>query len=119
MRDSVSRVVLYNGDGLAAGTVKDIGQYKIVDAYITADTNASGTTCVCMRCARRHKEDVFRGLSGSGFGSGDMRIVGATFNNNSGDSVTNVLTTAIRIKNNAITTMDERKILTLIGIEKF
>lgn len=113
------RVELYRGSGLTTGNLKGLGSYKAVDVYMTADMTATSQTYVCIRCSRDGKTDPLRGLSGSGFGSGDMRIVGVNIHNRSGDNVDELGTVAYRIKGGAISKMDDRPIRVIVGVERF
>lgn len=117
--NSTSRVVLYKGNGFTAGTLPGISAYKTIEVYITADTSATSNTYVCIRCSREDETDPFRGLSGSGFGGGDMRIVGVNMHNRSGDVIEDLGTTAYRISNGSISKLDDRPIRVIIGVEKF
>lgn len=113
------RVELYRGSGLTAGNLKGLGDFKAIDVYITADISVTSQTYVCIRCSRDGKTDPFRGLSGSGFGNGDMRIVGVNIHNRSGDNVDELGTTAYRIKDGNVYAMDDRPIRVVVGVERF
>ena len=86
---------------------------------MTADMTATSQTYVCIRCSRDGKTDPLRGLSSSGFGNGDMRIVGVNIHNRSGDNVDELGTTAYRIKGGAVSKMDDRPIRVIVGVERF
>ena len=113
------RVELYRGSGLTAGNLKGLGDFKAIDVYITADISVTSQTYVCIRCSRDGKTDPLRGLSGSGFGNGDMRIVGVNIHNRSGDNVNELGTTAYRIKGGNVYAMDDRPIRVVVGVERF
>ena len=111
--------MLYEGSGLTDGVVAGIGDYKVVDVYITGDIATDSTAYIGIRCSRDKRYKAIRGLSGSGFGNGDMRFVGITISNKSGDKISDIATTAIRINGNNVTTLNVRNIKQIIGIEKF
>ena len=113
------RVELYRGAGLTTGNLKGLGDFKAIDVYMTADMTATSQTYVCIRCSRDGKTDPLRGLSSSGFGNGDMRIVGVNIHNRSGDNVDELGTTAYRIKGGAVSKMDDRPIRVIVGVERF
>lgn len=113
------RVELYRGSGLTTGNLKGLGDYKSIDVYITADIATTSQTYVCIRCSRDGKTYPLRGLSGSGFGNGDMRVVGVNIHNRSGDNVDELGTVAYRIKGGAISKMDDRPIRVIVGVERF
>lgn len=112
------RVELYRGRGLTSGKLKDLGDFKAIDVYMTADIDGTSNTFICIHCVRDGRGWSLRGLSGTGFGGGEMRFVGCNISNPSGDDM-EVWTTAYRIKNGNVIAMDDRPIRVVVGVERF
>lgn len=120
LANSVSRVGLYKGNGLQLGRLKGISAYRTIEVYMSSNWSPSDPgSNVCIRCTRLRNTDPFYGLSGAAYANGEIRMFVVTIHHKTNDDLDSIETIAQSIKNSTISKMDERPIITIIGVEKF